>query len=81
MGLLEEARAIQDGKAKRGVCSVAVLLETLPPADAADLRALIDDQSYDAMTITRVLVNHGHSMHSKRMQNHRAIPKRCACGR
>lgn len=80
MGLLEEARAVQDEKVRRAYpCAVAVVFTSLGKPDTADLEAALSDKSIDAVTLATVLRARGHDVSHKQVQNHRG--GRCPCAR
>lgn len=60
-------------------CTVADLLDEMPEADAADLRAALANTAYAHTVITRVLIARGYDMHDKRIAAHRK--GQCACAR
>ena len=77
MGLLADIQA--EAPTGPTQCSVAILLESLPEADARDLVAALADPGIPHTAITRALNKRGHNMHDKRVAAHRR--GECACAR
>jgi hypothetical protein len=77
MGLLEEVGQAQAAHRVGGVCGIKRVLETLDPADADDLRAVLDDQSIMHTVISRVLNARGHEVGRKTIENHRKGECKC----
>ena len=77
MGLLADIQA--EAPTGPTQCSVSILLDSLPEADAKDLVAALDDPGIPHTAITRALNKRGHQMHEKRVAAHRR--GECACAR
>lgn len=59
-------------------CSVALLLRTLPKAEAADLRAAVADAAVTGAAISRALTAFGHRVTTNTVNRHRR--GECGCG-
>jgi hypothetical protein len=69
-----------ESRPQKPTCSVAAILDSLDPAERAELEAALDDQiNYTHTAITRVLNRRGFDMHDKRVASHRK--GLCACSR
>jgi hypothetical protein len=77
VGLLGEVQEAQAAHRVGGVCGIKRVLETLDPADADDLRAVLDDQSNMNTIIARVLENRGITMSEQTIRRHRK--GQCSC--
>ena len=56
MGILDDARAAQDGRLRGGVCGVARLKLKLSPEDFAELESAIDDPEIEYSVLSRVMI-------------------------
>jgi hypothetical protein len=69
-----------ESRPQKPTCSVAAILDSLDPAERADLQAALDDQiNYTHSAICRVLNRRGFDMKQKRLAIHRK--GECACTR
>ncbi len=80
MGLLEEARAAQQGKRRAGgICGIHKVIEQMDEKDAADLAVAMDDPDIDSATLTTVIKSRGFYLGLETMQRHRRGA--CSCER
>jgi hypothetical protein len=73
--LLDDVAA--ERRVKGPLCTIAILLDTLAPADATDLRTLLGNRTIPGTAIARVLRKRGHTITDSTIQRHRNAL--CAC--
>jgi hypothetical protein len=62
---------------KGPACTIALALETLPDADAANLTAALENPHAPATAIARALAGLGHDVRAYTVQRHRRRECRC----